>query len=198
MQLIKLCIQPQLTSVGKQLFKFMLQIDWWWMTNVLSVSVHLLLMCFCADAALNIFHFRFYTYGNFPLERHLELINEKVLSEFQKTSVDTAVPAEPRWSSPVGIDIGIGSELNLSTWLSPSDPWPVSPRQISAWYSLQTDIPLPGICQHGHLWSSMWFSLWSVLYFKSQLCMENHSHQKPVLILPNGLNKPGERAHDRN
>ena len=35
-------------------------------------------------------------------------------------------------------------------------------------------------------------------YFKSQLYMKNPSHRKPVLILPNGLSKPGERAHDRN
>ena len=35
-------------------------------------------------------------------------------------------------------------------------------------------------------------------YFKSQLYMEDPGHRKPILILPNGLNKPGERAHDRN
>ena len=35
-------------------------------------------------------------------------------------------------------------------------------------------------------------------YFKSQLYKEDPGHRKPVLILPNGLSKPGERAHDRN
>ena len=35
-------------------------------------------------------------------------------------------------------------------------------------------------------------------YFKSQLYVEDPGHQKPVLILPNGLRKPEERAHDRN
>ena len=35
-------------------------------------------------------------------------------------------------------------------------------------------------------------------YFKSQLYMKDPGHRKPVLILPNGLSKPGERAHDRN
>ena len=35
-------------------------------------------------------------------------------------------------------------------------------------------------------------------HFKSQLYQEDPGHQKPVLILPNGLSKPGERAHDRN
>ena len=35
-------------------------------------------------------------------------------------------------------------------------------------------------------------------YFKSQLYVEDPDHRKPVLMLPNGLNKHGERAHDRN
>ena len=35
-------------------------------------------------------------------------------------------------------------------------------------------------------------------YFKSQLFVEDPGHRKPVLILPNGLSKPVERAHDRN
>ena len=33
---------------------------------------------------------------------------------------------------------------------------------------------------------------------KSQLYVEDSGHQKLVLILPNGLSKHGERAHDRN
>ena len=35
-------------------------------------------------------------------------------------------------------------------------------------------------------------------YFKSQLYVEDPGHRKPVLILPSGLSKPGERAHDIN
>ena len=35
-------------------------------------------------------------------------------------------------------------------------------------------------------------------YFKSQLYVEDPDHRKPVLILPNGLSKPGDRTHDRN
>ena len=35
-------------------------------------------------------------------------------------------------------------------------------------------------------------------YFKSQLYVKDPGHRKPVLILPNELSKPGERAHDRN
>ena len=35
-------------------------------------------------------------------------------------------------------------------------------------------------------------------YFKSQLYVEDPGYRKPVLILPNGLSKPGERAGDRN
>ena len=36
------------------------------------------------------------------------------------------------------------------------------------------------------------------LYFKSQFYVKDPGHRKPVLILPNGLSKPGERAHDKN
>ena len=35
-------------------------------------------------------------------------------------------------------------------------------------------------------------------YFKSQLYVEDSGHRKPVLIIPNGLSKPGERPYDRN
>ena len=35
-------------------------------------------------------------------------------------------------------------------------------------------------------------------YFKVQLYVEDSGHRKPVLILSNGLSKPGEPAHDRN
>ena len=35
-------------------------------------------------------------------------------------------------------------------------------------------------------------------YFKFQLYVEDPGHQKPLLVLPNGLSKSGEQAHDRN
>ena len=35
-------------------------------------------------------------------------------------------------------------------------------------------------------------------YFKSQFYVDVPGHRKSVLILPNGLNKSGKRAHDRN
>ena len=35
-------------------------------------------------------------------------------------------------------------------------------------------------------------------YFKSQLYVEDPGHRTPVFILPNGLSKAGELAHDRN
>jgi len=42
----------------------------------------------------------FYTYGSFKLEEHLEFINKKILSEFNKKEMDTAVPSHPRWTKP--------------------------------------------------------------------------------------------------
>ena len=35
-------------------------------------------------------------------------------------------------------------------------------------------------------------------YFNSRLYVEDPGHRRPVLILPKGLGKPGERANDRN
>ncbi|XP_015767644.1 PREDICTED: presequence protease, mitochondrial-like [Acropora digitifera] len=43
---------------------------------------------------------RFYTYGDLPLECHLEQIENKVLRHFDKISVSTGIPPEPRWSQP--------------------------------------------------------------------------------------------------
>lgn len=44
---------------------------------------------------------RFYTYGDLPLECHLEQIENKALRHFDKISVSTGIPPEPRWSQPV-------------------------------------------------------------------------------------------------
>jgi Zn-dependent M16 (insulinase) family peptidase len=41
----------------------------------------------------------FYTYGNLPLRRHLELIEEKILKKFTRSRPDTDVPSQPRWGS---------------------------------------------------------------------------------------------------
>ena len=46
-------------------------------------------------------NFRFYTYGSFPLDQHLQHINEHVLNRFQPASAETSVPNEPRWQTPV-------------------------------------------------------------------------------------------------
>ena len=35
-------------------------------------------------------------------------------------------------------------------------------------------------------------------YLKSRLYVEDPGHRKPVLILPNAMSKPEERANDRN
>lgn len=59
--------------------------------------------------ALKTFHARhyhpsnayFYTYGNLPLEKTLELIERRVLSRFEKIDPRTAIPDQPRFSDPV-------------------------------------------------------------------------------------------------
>jgi Zn-dependent M16 (insulinase) family peptidase len=42
----------------------------------------------------------FYSYGNLPLEDHLDFIHRKVLGEFQRIDPRTDVPSQPRWSAP--------------------------------------------------------------------------------------------------
>ncbi len=42
----------------------------------------------------------FYTYGNLPLEKHLEFIQDKILKKFEKIDPKTDVPSQPRWNQP--------------------------------------------------------------------------------------------------
>ncbi|MCF6249233.1 MAG: AMP-binding protein, partial [Desulfobacula sp.] len=46
---------------------------------------------------------QFYTYGNLPLDETLAFINENVLSRFKAITIDSKVPSQPRWKSPVTI-----------------------------------------------------------------------------------------------
>ncbi|KAM6948128.1 presequence protease, mitochondrial [Aplochiton taeniatus] len=43
---------------------------------------------------------RFFTYGDLPLDQHLKQIEEDALFRFERTKPNTAVPPQPRWSSP--------------------------------------------------------------------------------------------------
>uniref|UniRef100_A0A8C2YZQ1 Pitrilysin metalloproteinase 1 n=1 Tax=Cyclopterus lumpus TaxID=8103 RepID=A0A8C2YZQ1_CYCLU len=43
---------------------------------------------------------RFFTYGDLPLEQHLEQIEEEALSKFERINPNTEVPSQPHWSSP--------------------------------------------------------------------------------------------------
>ncbi|XP_075954353.1 presequence protease, mitochondrial isoform X2 [Anarhichas minor] len=43
---------------------------------------------------------RFFTYGDLPLEQHLEQIEEEALSKFEHITPNTEVPSQPHWSSP--------------------------------------------------------------------------------------------------
>ena len=42
----------------------------------------------------------FYTYGNLPLRVHLQFIEDKILSHFDRINPDTHVPNEIRWEEP--------------------------------------------------------------------------------------------------
>uniref|UniRef100_A0AAQ4PYB9 Presequence protease, mitochondrial n=1 Tax=Gasterosteus aculeatus aculeatus TaxID=481459 RepID=A0AAQ4PYB9_GASAC len=43
---------------------------------------------------------RFFTYGDLPLEQHLEQIQEEALSKFDRVTANTEVPPQSLWSSP--------------------------------------------------------------------------------------------------
>ncbi len=45
----------------------------------------------------------FYTYGSLPLQDHLRLIEEKILSRFDSIDPQTDVPSQPRWKKPVQV-----------------------------------------------------------------------------------------------
>ena len=42
----------------------------------------------------------FYTYGQLPLDDHLNFINEKILKHFERIDPKTDVPSQPRWNQP--------------------------------------------------------------------------------------------------
>ncbi|XP_030257384.1 presequence protease, mitochondrial [Sparus aurata] len=43
---------------------------------------------------------RFFTYGDLPLEQHLQQIEEEALSKFERINPNTEVPSQPHWSRP--------------------------------------------------------------------------------------------------
>lgn len=48
-----------------------------------------------------VFYCRFFTYGDLPLEQHLQQIEEEALSKFERTEPNTAVPTQMFWDKPV-------------------------------------------------------------------------------------------------
>ena len=54
---------------------------------------------------------RFYTYGNLPMERNLELIDNMALQKFDKIDPNTEVPHEARWTQPVSIAVCKSSNI---------------------------------------------------------------------------------------
>ncbi|OWA49973.1 Presequence protease, mitochondrial [Hypsibius exemplaris] len=48
---------------------------------------------------------RFFTYGDMPLEEHLDMIQGSVLKRFQRAKPNNAVNPEPRWTEPRAVTI---------------------------------------------------------------------------------------------
>ena len=61
----------------------------------------------------NNWKYRFMTYGDIPMSEHLEKIDRDVMQHFSKTSPDTSIPAQPRWTVPVSCVL---LSLNIS-WI---------------------------------------------------------------------------------
>lgn len=63
--------------------------------------------------SLPVLHYycRFFTYGDLPLEQHLQQIEEEALSKFERTEPDTAVPTQKFWDKPV--------RYSVHTWDGP-------------------------------------------------------------------------------
>lgn len=61
----------------------------------------------------NNWKYRFMTYGDTPMSEHLEKIDRDVMQHFSKTSPDTSIPAQPRWTVPVSCVL---LSLNIS-WI---------------------------------------------------------------------------------
>lgn len=53
---------------------------------------------------------RFFTYGDLPLEQHLQQIQEEALSRFQRSQTNTAVPSQPHWDRPREDHVTCGSD----------------------------------------------------------------------------------------
>ena len=50
---------------------------------------------------------RFFTYGDMPLEAHLEIIHSHVLKRFQRSKLTNQVGLEPRWTEPRAVTVEV-------------------------------------------------------------------------------------------
>ena len=57
----------------------------------------------------------FYTYGNLPLEAHLDFIEERVLKGFERIDPDTNVASQPRWKKPQSLAFSYPLDKNEDT-----------------------------------------------------------------------------------
>ncbi|KAL6467829.1 hypothetical protein MHYP_G00235060 [Metynnis hypsauchen] len=71
---------------------------------------------------------RFFTYGDLPLEQHLNQIEEEALCKFHRTDPDTAVPAQTLWDKP--------REDHVTCSLDPLAPDPTKQNTLCVSYLL--------------------------------------------------------------
>jgi len=57
----------------------------------------------------------FYTYGNLPLEAHLNFIEERILKGFEQIDPNTNVASQPRWKQPQSLSFSYPLDKNEKT-----------------------------------------------------------------------------------
>ena len=86
-ELSRVTLSPKQRQVSKHCVKIM------WPSRTTQISSN--------NAWFDGLFCRFYTYGNLPLEQHLEQISSEALSHFSRIDPKTEVPSEKHWSEPV-------------------------------------------------------------------------------------------------
>ncbi|XP_055353410.1 presequence protease, mitochondrial-like [Paramacrobiotus metropolitanus] len=71
---------------------------------------------------------RFFSYGNIPLESHLDFVETAVLRHYDKQPIDSQVPPEPRWAQPREVTfpgpVNSLAPVNKNVTVSVSYLWP--------------------------------------------------------------------------
>lgn len=135
---------------------------------------------FCVQESLvrvwsNCVSSRFFTYGDLPLEQHLKQIDEEALCKFGHIDPNTQVPAQPRWSNPVGFQHCL-CEVALCRWrVLMQLPWMFSGREKIMWPAALTLWLQTSQSRTRCVWASCWESKTTSLHWPPFFVGPHHS-----------------------